>query len=220
MRLWWRLIGFGFRLLYNELAFTYDIVSAIVSLGAWHCWQRAALDHLAAPSSSVRVLDLAHGTGTLQLDLHTRGYAVVGYDLSPAMGRITQKKLRKNNLAPNNLVCGLAQQLPFADNSFDAVISTFPTNFIVAPETLREIYRILMPHGQLIIVSTAKLTGGGPIGTFLEWLYRITGQRGDSGFDFVAYLAQFGFTAQPHHATCPRSEVTVIIARIVQTTQD
>ncbi|MCZ7544410.1 MAG: hypothetical protein M5R40_13175 [Anaerolineae bacterium] len=41
-RLWWALVRFGFRLLYNELAFTYDLVSRVVSLGQWRAWQRAA----------------------------------------------------------------------------------------------------------------------------------------------------------------------------------
>jgi hypothetical protein len=48
-RLWWGLVRFGFRLLYNEFAFTYDTVSKVVSLGAWRCWQRAALKYLAVP---------------------------------------------------------------------------------------------------------------------------------------------------------------------------
>jgi hypothetical protein len=44
--LWWRLVRFGFRLLYNEFAFSYDLVSKVVSLGAWRCWQQSALKHL------------------------------------------------------------------------------------------------------------------------------------------------------------------------------
>ncbi|NWG16570.1 MAG: methyltransferase domain-containing protein, partial [Chloroflexi bacterium] len=148
--LWRRLVGLGFRLLYNELAFTYDWVSVVVSLGAWRCWQRAALPHLGAPPGA-RVLELAHGTGNLQLDLYALGYMPVGYDLSPYMGRIARRKLSRRGLSPR-LARGRAQQLPFAAASFAAVVCTFPTDFIFQPETLRETHRILREDGHLIIV--------------------------------------------------------------------
>ena len=140
-KLWWTVIRFGFRLLYNEMAFTYDIVSAVVSIGEWRSWQRSALKHL-DPNSGKRLLELAHGTGNLQIDLVKAGYDTVGYDLSPYMGRIAKRKMRRKGLAAK-LVRGKAQQLPFPSGVFDAVISTFPTDFIFAAETLREINRIL-----------------------------------------------------------------------------
>ncbi len=211
LRFWWRLVAFGFRLLYNELAFTYDFVSFVVSLGAWRCWQRAALRHLDIPPGT-RILELAHGTGQLQLDLNARDYVPVGYDLSPYMGRIARAKLLRHRL-PLRLVRGRAQQLPFASASFPAVVSTFPTDFIFQPETLREIHRVLQPEGLLLIVPNGALTGSSLTGAALEGLYRITGQRGGEGFDIHSYLLPFGFAAHLVYENCPRSVATVIIAR-------
>ncbi|MBI5669732.1 MAG: methyltransferase domain-containing protein [Chloroflexi bacterium] len=211
VKLWWRLVRFGFRLLYNELAFTYDWVSWLVSLGAWRCWQRSALRHLETPPG-VRILELAHGTGNLQLDLAALGYLPVGYDLSPYMGRIAHRKLQRHNI-PVRLVRGLAQQLPFAAESFPAIICTFPTDFIFMPETLAEAHRVLQPGGQLLIVPTGALTGGRPGDKAVEWLYRITGQRGGAGIDLRAFFARYGFEAQIVQETCPRSLATVILAR-------
>ena len=37
-RLWWRFVRFGFRLLYNEFAWTYDFVAWVVSFGQWKAW--------------------------------------------------------------------------------------------------------------------------------------------------------------------------------------
>lgn len=214
IRLWWRLIRFGFRLLYNELAFTYDWVSWIVSLGSWRCWVRTSLKHIGAEPEA-RVLELAHGTGNLQLDLNARGYRAIGYDLSPAMGRIARGKLQRAEL-PVRLARGEAQRLPFASESFAAVISTFPTDFITAAETLHEVYRVLKPNGVLVIVPNALLTGSGLSERALEWLYQITGQRESRSSnanddDLAAWFAPFHVRVVEER--CPRSVVTVIIAR-------
>jgi ubiquinone/menaquinone biosynthesis C-methylase UbiE len=212
-RLWWRLVRFGFRLLYNEFAFTYDLVSRFVSFGAWRCWTRASLKHL-PPEKGALVLELAHGTGSLQLDLHAAGYKVVGYDLSPAMGRIAQGKLRRQGLTAW-LARGRAQQLPFAAEAFAAVVSTFPTDFIAAEATLSEVRRVLMAEGVFVIVPNAQLVGGGVSEQSIEALYRITGQRGDgveTRQDTLAVLFK-GFQVEVVQERCPRSVVTVIVAR-------
>jgi ubiquinone/menaquinone biosynthesis C-methylase UbiE len=211
MILWWRLIRFGFRLLYNELAFTYDLVSDVVSLGAWRCWQRAALKHMNTRPGA-RILELAHGTGNLQLDLNAAGYQVIGYDLSPYMGRIAKHKLTKHNI-PVRLARGRAQQLPFPNSSFDTVVSTFPTNFIIAPETLLEVCRVLHIGGRFVIVLNGMLTAGGALESGIEWLYRVTGQRSDEGFDLTAFFADFGFETYITKEACPHSIAQVIVAR-------
>lgn len=209
-RLWWAGVRFGFRLLYNELAFTYDTVSFIVSLGAWRCWQQAALKHLSV-SKTARILELAHGTGNLQLDLHERGYKSIGYDLSPYMGRIARKKLIKHGLSPR-LVRGMAQQLPFPTATFDVIITTFPTDFIVSPQTLNEIHRILQTDGQFIIVPNGVLTGGNVAEASLEWLYRITGQRNDNAQNISDFFISYGFEAKMFEEKCARSLAQVIVA--------
>ena len=207
--LWWSLITFGFRLLYNELAFTYDTVSTIVSLGAWRCWQRQALKFLPESQEGL-VLELAHGTGNLQIDLKSRGYTTIGYDLSANMGKIARRKLLKRSLS-GDLVRGQAQTLPFIDGGFQAVVSTFPTSFIVEESTLREVWRVLKPDGKLIIVPNGALVGGGIIKAFIEWLYRITGQRGGTMDGFAQYFETHGFTAEIVYENCSGSVATVII---------
>lgn len=207
---WWQLVRFGFRLLYHEMAFTYDTVSYVVSLGQWRSWQRTALDFLPAPTAGT-ILEIAHGTGNLQLDLHTAGYHSVAFDYSAQMGRIASAKTARNGITPP-FVRGMAQQLPFADSSVAAIVTTFPTNFIVQPETLHEAYRILQSDGCLIAVLNGTLTGGGAIKSFIEWLYTITGQRDPATGSLTDLFGGYGFSSvDAHTVQLPTSEAHLIV---------
>jgi ubiquinone/menaquinone biosynthesis C-methylase UbiE len=170
---WECLIRLAFWVLYNPLAWAYDRVSRIVSMGQWHGWQRAGLIELRGKY----VLELASGTGDMLLELCARQqYHPVGIDLSRPMVHIAQQKLARHRVSVP-LVQGRCQRLPFADTSFDAVLSTFPTEFIIAPDTLCEIARVLRPGGRAVIVVMAQFLPDGPGTWFLEALYRIAGQR-------------------------------------------
>ncbi len=208
--MWGWVVQFGFRLLYNELAFTYDWVSGVVSLGSWRCWQRTALLRLGVPDGEL-VLELAHGTGSLQVDMLQKGYKTIGFDLSPHMGRIASAKLKRAGL-PANLVRGDAAALPFPNEIYKAVICTFPTVFITSPEVLQEVHRVLQPDGQFIIVPGAVFTGGGLSARGLEWLYRVTGQREDAPFEIADFFEGFGFAVRIVQESCHRSRVTLILA--------
>lgn len=208
--LWASLIRFGFRLLYQEMAWAYDLVSRFVSFGQWREWTQASLDHISAQPGAV-VLEIAHGTGNLQLDLHARGFRAFGLDFSSQMGRIAANKLRRVGYAPK-LVQGSALALPFADESVSNIICTFPTPFILQPATLTEAWRVLRPGERFVIVPNAVLVGGDASTAALEWLYRVTGQRGGDDFDIAGYFARFGFQAQVVQQSKRRSVVTVVIA--------
>ncbi|MGJ3241193.1 MAG: class I SAM-dependent methyltransferase [Anaerolineae bacterium] len=209
--IWWDVVRFGFRLLYHEMAFTYDLVSAVVSLGQWRCWQRTALPYLPAPSDGV-VLEIAHGTGNLQLDLKQEGYQTVAYDYSVQMGKIAQSKLTRHGL-DGLFVRGQAQQLPFASNSFCAIVCTFPTHFIVQEETLREAYRVLQVGGVMVIVLNGVLRGNGMIERGLEWLYHITGQREQSDKNTSTYFEGYDFIIETTIVDCERSQAQLVILR-------
>jgi ubiquinone/menaquinone biosynthesis C-methylase UbiE len=164
------------------------------------------------------ILELAHGTGNLQIDLAYADARAIGYDLSPAMGSIARRKLLKRGMKVL-LSRGMAQALPFSDECFSSVVSTFPSEFISAPETLVEIRRVLQPDGVFIIVPGASFTGGGVAKTVLDWLYQITGQREAEAIAdharLTEWLSPYGFEVQVYEEPCPRSLALVIVARKV-----
>jgi ubiquinone/menaquinone biosynthesis C-methylase UbiE len=161
-------------LLYNELAWTYDLVAWVVSFGQWKAWGRAAISRLRRP----RVLEIAHGPGHLLVAMTRAGLTPVGLDLSPQMGRLAQARLRRVStpvLTPG-LVRACGQALPFRSGVFDSVVSTFPAEFIVEPATLKEIARVMKQSGCAVFVPGVAFKSSLPA-RFLEWLYTVTGQQ-------------------------------------------
>jgi ubiquinone/menaquinone biosynthesis C-methylase UbiE len=208
LRLWWALVRTFFRLLYGPFAWTYDAVAWLVSLGQWKAWGRVALRYLEGP----RVLELAHGPGHLVATMVRRGLEPVGLDLSPQMGHLTRRRLQRAGL-PARLVRARAQAIPFSDGAFSGVAAAFPTEFILDPRTAHEVVRVLTPRGSVAVVAGAWLTGHDPFSTFLEWLYRVTGQRGPLPRGDETAWGQAGLTIRTEWVPLGRTQVLVVVGR-------
>lgn len=140
--------------LYHELAWGYDWVSDGVSAGRWDAWRRLALDEARRTGSATErpMLELGFGTGELLAAARQAALPLVGLELSPQMHAVADAKLTARTLtAPR--VQATATAMPFHDNSFGAVISTFPAPYILESATLRECVRVLCDSGRLIIVG-------------------------------------------------------------------
>ncbi len=117
------------------------------------CVERT-LAHLGlGPGASV--LDVACGTGALLESLAQRAPAVrlAGIDLSPEMVAIARGRLGGQAI----LVRGYAECLPFADECFDAVVSTSALHFVRQPlAALHEMRRVLRPGGSLVVTDWCR----------------------------------------------------------------
>jgi ubiquinone/menaquinone biosynthesis C-methylase UbiE len=209
------LLQLFFRLLYNEFAWTYDLVSWTVSVGQWRDWQRQVIPHIAGN----KILEVAHGTGNLQIDLAAKGFKPVAFDLSPYMGQIAKRKLAKRKLTPP-FVRGRVQALPFTASSFTTIVSTFPTEFIVDPQTVREFYRVLAPGGRVVFVPAATILPGHLADRLAQWLFQVTGQSappspdGTDGWPprLINTYRDAGFKIRIEKVNLPRSLVFVVVA--------
>jgi ubiquinone/menaquinone biosynthesis C-methylase UbiE len=205
------LVRWAFARFYREFAWTYDAVAFLVSRGYWRHWTLTAL-----PYTRGRALELGCGTGNLQLALAQGGWQHLGLDASPQMLALTRRRLRAAGV-PAPLLRGTAQALPLAPASFDTVIATFPTEYIVHSATLAEVRRVLAPGGRLLIVDAAQFTGAGSYEFLVDLAYRLTLQ-GSTRFSEtlpdprLPYLAHAGFTCQGHWEAVGRSRVMVLVA--------
>lgn len=162
-----RLLRLFFRWLYHPLAFSYDWVAAVVSLGHWNDWGRSVLRFIRGS----RVLELGHGPGHLQVSMRNGGLWAAGLDESRQMSRMAAYRLRRNSDSDVKLARGLAQALPFAAGSFDTLLSIFPSEYIFDPAVAAEARRVLRPDGRLIVLPVAW-----PSNRLLRWLFLVTGE--------------------------------------------
>lgn len=110
-----------------------------------------------------RVLDLGCGTGTLTIlikQMHPNA-KVSGLDADPKVLDIAQTKVATARVKVS-LDSGMAFELPYADGSFDRVLSSLMFHHLTRENkqrTGREVYRILRPGGELHIVDFGKAHG-------------------------------------------------------------
>ncbi len=135
--------------LFAPLPQRYDRLAEVLSMGQNARWRRAMVDHI-VPRSPGLVLDVASGTAGVALQLADRTEArVVGVDLTLDMLRQGKRNIAfaaKDDRV--QLVAGRAEQLPFADGTFDSLTFTYLLRYVEDPQaTLVELARVVKPGG-------------------------------------------------------------------------
>ena len=113
--------------LFGRIARRYDLLNDLQSFGLHRLWKRRVVA-LARVTPGARALDLCCGTGDLAFALARRGAEVTGLDFSAQMLEVAKTRSQqgwagvKNSSAQQPVFLqGDAQQLPFADSSFDVI---------------------------------------------------------------------------------------------------
>lgn len=186
-----------FKLLYHQLAWTYDWVASLVSLGKWQSWIMSVLPFIEGP----KVLEIGHGPGHLLLALTAAGITAVGLDESAQMSRQAHRRIVRKGFSPL-LTNGLAQFLPFPDSNFHQVVSTFPSEYIYNPDSLAEIHRVLIPGGELLVLPVAWITGRKWYDRLAANLFRVTMQSPEAYAPSLVHelstpFQNSGFVARP-----------------------
>ena len=132
---------------------------------------QAVADHVVRSArirTGERVLDIACGTGNTALMARARGAAVTGLDLTPELLAIARKRAAAADYADIAWKEGDAEDLPFPDGAFDAVVSSCGLMF--APDQAKvaaEVARVTRRGGRIAIQAW---TGAGGVGR----MFRVT----------------------------------------------
>lgn len=145
--------------MFDGIAPYYDFLNRFLSLGIDVSWRRKAIAEL-DPAQHRRILDVA--TGTADVAILTAktlpDTQITGLDLSSEMLKVGDGKIRKNDLEDRiELLQGDSENLPFEDNSFDALTVAFGVrNYENLERGLREMRRVLRPEGKLVVLEFSR----------------------------------------------------------------
>ncbi len=124
---------------------------------------------MANPLRGERVLDIACGTGNAAILAARFGASATGVDQAPRLIEVARQRARHEGLQVSFTV-GDAQQLDFADTSFDLVLSIFGLVFAADREkAFAEMVRVLKPGGRAFFTLWLP---GGPIDEMVSMLVR------------------------------------------------
>jgi phosphatidylethanolamine/phosphatidyl-N-methylethanolamine N-methyltransferase len=108
-----------------------------------------------------RILEVGVGTG-LSLPQYAAGTSIVGVDISEPMLEIARKRVKKLGLDNvESIEVGDAENLRFADNSFDVVVAQYVVTACPNPEqALTEFARVVRPGGEIVITTRIGANAG------------------------------------------------------------
>lgn len=149
---------------FATVANRYDLMNDLMSGGLHRVWKSDLVSLLAPPKAAFpfRLIDVAGGTGDIAIQVLRRGgplCSAVICDISPEMLDVGQTRVNRTAFADRiDLVEGNAEQLPFADNSFDAYTIAFGIrNVTHIDRALGEAFRVLRPGGRFLCLEFSEV---------------------------------------------------------------
>lgn len=151
--------------MFNRISGRYDLLNRCLSFSIDQQWRKKALK--AFDYTPVHLLDIATGTGDFALMAYAKlkPHKITGIDIADNMLALARRKVPPH--LPIEFIHADAENLPFANNSIDAVTIAFGIrNFENLSKGLQEIYRVLQPDKKLVIIEFSM-----PRNPFIKNLY-------------------------------------------------
>ena len=145
--------------MFNIIASKYDFLNHSLSLGMDYVWRKKAIKKIL--NNPKEILDIATGTADFAISAakHTQAN-ITGIDISDQMIYVGNKKIQQKKLN-NRIKLSIedSENLPYLDNSYDAITAGFGVrNFENLEKGLSEIHRVVKKNGYVVILepSTPK----------------------------------------------------------------
>ncbi|HTE51591.1 MAG TPA: ubiquinone/menaquinone biosynthesis methyltransferase [Kofleriaceae bacterium] len=145
--------------MFDRIARRYDLLNRVLSLGLDQRWRRSTVAALRLEPGH-RALDLATGTGDLALAMLRRCPEATVVGLDPSAEMLARAREKLGGERGRRLGVGVAEALPFADGSFDALAIAFGLRNVPDRErALREMARVTRPGGVVAILELGEPRG-------------------------------------------------------------
>lgn len=142
--------------MFDSIAENYDTLNHTLSMGIDKGWRKKGINMLKKIQPK-NILDIATGTGDLAIQAYSilKPESILGIDISEGMMDVGRQKVANVGLSDKiDFKKEDCLALTLADNSFDAAMVAFGVrNFEDLDQGLREIYRVLKPGGELMILE-------------------------------------------------------------------
>ena len=165
--------------MFTNISDRYDLLNSLISLNLDAPWRRKMV-RACELRGSENVLDIGTGSGVSAFELArslTPAGLVVGADFAHGMLQVAQRKLVQKECASLTarakagcaFVNADALELPFADDTFDAVTSAFVLrNLVDIQKGFEEMRRVAKPGGRVVALEICR-----PDNILLKALFRI-----------------------------------------------
>ena len=145
--------------MFDKIAGSYDFLNHTLSFGMDNIWRKIAIKKLS--NNPATILDIATGTGDFAISASKYTNATItGIDISQGMLDVGVEKINKKGLTDRiQLQLADSENLPFQDNSYDAITAGFGVrNFEDLNKGLAEMYRTLKSGGKVAILEPSEPT--------------------------------------------------------------
>jgi demethylmenaquinone methyltransferase/2-methoxy-6-polyprenyl-1,4-benzoquinol methylase len=157
--------------MFDNISARYDFLNHFLSLGIDKAWRKIVRKRV-TETGATYILDVATGTADLAIELSKIPESkIIGIDISRGMldrGDIKIEQLKLNERI--TLQQADSENLPFKDNTFDAITVSFGVrNFESLENGMKEMLRVLKPGGMLAVLEFSKPRN--PLFSAIYWFY-------------------------------------------------
>lgn len=180
---------------FDSVSGKYDLMNDLMSLGIHRLWKDNVINWL-KPSENMHLLDVGGGTGDMAFRfLKQGGGSVVVSDINPNMLDVGKERaIDKNIFQHIQWEEANVEELPFEDETFDAVTISFCLRNVTYQEkALKEMYRVLKPMGRFICLEFSQIQTESFQDLYDWWSFHIMpflGEKFASDRESYQYLAE------------------------------